>query len=62
MKAKSVQEAAEIALEFMYHWMYDIGEEGRYCVEAAEDIYRAITGEDIDAYEYLGLDREDIFE
>ena len=51
-----MQYAAEIACEFMWHFMLeDIGSDDKDAEAAAISIYEKITGKDIDIREFLGL-------
>lgn len=51
-----IQHAAEIACEFMWHFMLEnIGSDDEDAEAAAISIYKEITGKDIDIKEFLGL-------
>ncbi len=60
MKAETVKQAAEIAAEFIYHYLYDLGSVARECVDAASEIYAEITGEELNTEEFFGMTDEDI--
>lgn len=61
-KAKTVEEAAEIAADFIYNYMYELGAEREDCEDAAHDIYYTITGEHLDVEDFFGLEDDDEFE
>ncbi len=51
-----IQHAAEIAAEYMWHFMLeDIGSNDEDAELAAIDIYKRITGNNINIKEFLGL-------
>ena len=58
MKAETVKQAGEIAAEFIYHYLYDLGSVARECVDAAKEIYAEITDEELNVEEFFGLTDE----
>ena len=58
---KTVKEAAEVAANYMYDY-YDnvICGEQKEGIEFACDIYKTITGEDMDVEAVLGIDPNDM--
>ena len=60
MKAETVKQAAKIAAEFIYHYLYDLGGVVRECVDAAKEIYAEITDEELNTEELFGMTDEDI--
>lgn len=60
--ANTVLEAAEIAAEYIYHFLYHSGAEVEDCLNEASNIYTQITGEELNAREYFGFDEDDELE
>ena len=56
MKERTFLEAAEMAAGYMYHYAYDQGQPVDDCLDAAGDIYYALTGERLDVEEYFGIE------
>ncbi len=51
------KEAAEMAADYMYHFMLeDLGSSDEDAINAAAGVYQHITGEELNAEEFLGLD------
>ena len=49
-------EIAESAADYMYHHEEEGGAEQEDCINAARDIYRYLTGEELDVEAVFGLD------
>ena len=60
MVAKTALEAAEMAAEYFYHFMMDMGSDDVDAINAAAGVYKHITGEEKDMVEFLGLEEDDI--
>ncbi len=60
MVAKTAIEAAEMAAEYFYHFMMDMGSDDVDAINAAAGVYKHITGEEKDMVEFLGLEEDDI--
>lgn len=58
MKVETVKQAAKIAAEFIYHYLYDLGAVTRECVDAAKEIYAEITDEELNTEELFGMTDE----
>lgn len=55
MAAKTVEEAAEIAAEFIYHLFNDLGAEEEDGIEKAKEIYEMICDKNFISEDILGI-------
>ena len=55
MKANTVQQAAEMAADFIFHFMEEMGSEKNDAINAASQIYKYITDTSLDVEGVLGV-------
>ena len=59
MAAKSILGAAEIAADWVFHFLEEMGEYEDACVQSASDVYKAISGQKMNVEDILGIEGYD---